>query len=404
MGAASSNRLPAKPVWMTEKKVQRKNPKTGRLRRERRVLVRWKEGLRARQRSFKDPVEAARFATRKEEELLGHSQFAGRPDVLFSEWRAAYLSPRFPDYDRILAGEIGRSADKYLNLLLTGFERFEEICGDRPVRTYGAADFERFRTTLETTTKLSPVTIENQLTRVRVLFRAAADEGVIAKAPRIAVHQVHYEKEALDPKEIERIFDEARAWPPPSSRDQKRFGPLTGRIYRILATLYYSMMRRGELIHLTWNDIRTLRSGDQEILVRPKEWDEASAGGTTVKKRWEPKDREIRAIPVHPVVAEILEEQRKEGRHPLWVFTNHRGDQWSEGGLASLLHRFENATGRKLGFHLWRRSGLTHLHDAGVPPGQIQRIAGHSSLSTTMSYVSVGAEGTREAIRALKRM
>ena len=75
-----------------------------------------------------------------------------------------------------------------------------------------------------------------------------------------------------------------------------------------------------------------------------------------------------------------------------------------EMAVASLVARFNNATGHKVGFHAWRRSGLTHLHDAGVPPGQVQAIAGHSSLATTMLYVRPSAKGRVKAIQALKAM
>ncbi len=402
MSEKNGGRLPAKSVWMINTKVPRKNPRTGRKKKVRRFLVRWREGNRSRQQSFEDPVKAGRFAARKEEEILGHRTTPDGPDTLFTAWRDAYLSARFPEYALFLSGETDRIRGKYLSLLVTAFRKFAEKIGDRPLRSYAPTDFERFRSELTSSKKLRPVTVENHLTRVRTLFLAAEQEGLLTKAPRICVHQPHYEKTALEQEEIKEIFEAARNWPPPSSHDRRRFGDLTGRIYRILAFLYYTMVRRGELIHLTWNDLRKTPQGGLEILIQPTEWREQGPDGRSEVCRWEPKDREIRAIPVHSVVKEVLAQQRKQNAHPSWIFTNHKGQRWTEGGLASLLHRFETATGWRIGFHLWRRSGLTHLHDEGVPPGQIQAIAGHSSLSTTMRYVRPGGKGRREAIDALK--
>ena len=48
--------------------------------------------------------------------------------------------------------------------------------------------------------------------------------------------------------------------------------------------------------------------------------------------------------------------------------------------------------------------GTPTFGDAGVPPGQIQEIAGHSSFSTTMRYIRPNAKGKRKAIRALPRL
>lgn len=141
-----------------------------------------------------------------------------------------------------------------------------------------------------------------------------------------------------------------------------------------------------------------------ELLIQPKVWTEPGTDRRFRRRRWEPKDREARAIPVHPTLRAILDEMSRKKGHRLWVFSNHRGEQWTVSGLSSLLVRFEKATGLKVGFHTWRRSGLTHLHDAGVPPGQVQAIAGHSSLATTMRYVRPSARGRVKAIQALKAM
>ena len=321
-------------------------------------------------------------------------------DILFSEWRDAYLAPRYPDYAKVLRGERVPDCDKHLRNLMIAADRFIAVVGDRKLHTYGPADFARVRSFYLEEGKPRPVTIENYISRVRIFFRAAEEEEVIRKAPRVRVRQVKYEKPALGENEIEEIFAAARAWPSPDKYDQRRFGNVTGRLYSTFATLYYTTMRRGELIHLTWNDIRTNRSGELEIVIQPKEWKDRKAGRT---RRWKPKDHEVRVIPVHPVVEEVLKEQQARGSSAVWVFTNHKGERWSEGGLASLVRRFEIATGWKIAFHIWRRTGLTHLHDAGVPAGQVQRIAGHSSISTTMSYIDPGEKGRREAIATLKR-
>ncbi|MCG7754991.1 hypothetical protein, partial [Flavihumibacter cheonanensis] len=88
------------------------------------------------------------------------------PDTLFSAWKDAYFSAKFSEYSTFALGETDRVRDKYLRLILTAAGRFEAMIGDRPLRSYGPTDFERFRSELAATRKLRPATIENHLTRV----------------------------------------------------------------------------------------------------------------------------------------------------------------------------------------------------------------------------------------------
>jgi len=387
MAATPTHRLPRKLVWITEKTVERRNPASGRKGRARRPVVRWREGVRVRERAFDDLVAAGRYAAEKEEQLAGRRRFAPR-------------RTRFTEYTGRFDEGPTRMEDGYLRQLVLASRRLIGVLGDRLVSEYRSLDFDAVRTELNRAGSLSPTTVESTLARIRTIFRAAWKEGLLDRPPEIRVRDLAYEKPVLDEDEIREIFEAAKGWPRPAPGQVRRFGAIQGRLYPILATLYYTMMRRGELIHLAWEDVRRTPDGELEILVQPKEWREPDGD----RKRWEPKDREIRAIPVHPVLAEILEDLGKGANGSPWVFTNFRGERWTVDGLASLVVRFEKATGFKVGFHTWRRSGITHLHDAGVPPGQIQEIAGHSSLSTTMRYVRPSAKGRRRAIRALRSL
>ena len=251
---------------------------------------------------------------------------------------------------------------------------------------------------------LSPITTEGHLARLRTIFRAAFRDQLLARPPEIQVRDLPYEKPVMEPEEIREIFEVAKRWPPDRPGQAKKFGEITGRLYPVLAILYYTMIRRGELTHLRWDDLKETAKGEMEILIRRKEWEETDAAGRQVEKVWEPKDREARAIPVHPALHEVIDQLRRRQSGSRWMFTNVSGERWTAGALASLLARFQRSTGIETGFHIWRRSGLTHLHDAGVPVGQIQEIAGHSSLDTTMRYVRPSARHRHQAIRALPTM
>jgi integrase len=388
---------------MTTRTVRRKDPATGRRRSVRTAVVRWLDGARVREKTFDDPVAAGRFAAEKEDEIAGRRRAQPSGRTTFSEWTEKYLRSRFTGYRGTLTAP-GKLADRYLRVLVTTARRFVEHAGDWPLVDYRTSDFEGFRTALNAREEIrSPVTTEGHMARLRTIFLAAYRDRYLDRPPQITVRDLAYEKPVFDPEEIREIFRLAQEWPPDRPGQEKRFGKLKGRLYPILVTLYYSMMRRGELIHLMWSDIQRNPHGELEILIQPKEWAEGEdEAGRPLKVRWEPKDREIRAIPVHPRLEQVLADLEDERGPGPWVFTNYRGQRWTGPALQSLAVRFERSTGIKVGFHIWRRTGLTHLHDAGVPPGQIRDIAGHSSLSTTMRYVRPSAQGRRRAIRALE--
>lgn len=402
----SQNHNARKRVWTVEKSVQIVNPVTGRPVARERVLVRWvaTPGGKTEQRTFDSVTEARRFAVRKEDELNGlrPGVDAGGDVPLFSEWVDRYLGARYPEYAAFLRGESPKAPQQgYVATMLQAKKPFLALIGDRPLCDYRATDFERFRGLLLLEGKRAPATIEGFMQRMKVFFSAAEAEGLITKKPKIQVRKLHHEKRIFEPDQITAIFEQARNWP--DEKITHESAP-PGRLYPILATLYYSMMRRGELIHMTWDDL-VLEDGKLvEIMVRPKEWDEPIPGAKPERRRWKPKDREVRAIPAHEALIAVLDELAKKKAHPYWVFTDQHGRRWTEAGLSSFVARFSKAIHVTVGFHKWRHSGLTHLHDAGIPIGQIQQIAGHASISTTMGYIRPSAKGRREAIKGLKSL
>jgi integrase len=400
-GRGAATRKPAQDVWTTVTKVQRTDPATGKKRSVRIAIVRWRRpDGRTSERRFDDPLAAEVFAKHRRDELHSSSVRTRGGTVPFSEWMDTYLSARCMDYVRWKSGELRYlDSSNYAGLMKAAGETFLRLIGDRPLEEYVATDFERFRSLLSVETSQrgrprSQATVESYMQRVRTIIRAAEAEGLLTRRIPIQVRQVTYEKPVISQEEIETIFKAAETWPPESFKG-KGTGP--GRVRPILMTLYYTMLRRGELIHLTWNDIRREDRQIVEIAVQPKEWDENG-----VRHRWEPKDREIRVVPVHPRLAEVLDTLSRNRANRMWVFTDGTGGRWTESGLASLMRHFGEAHGFNLGFHIWRRTGLTHLHDAAAPVKDIQAIAGHASITTTMKYVRSTAKGQQETIRRLR--
>ncbi len=58
----------------------------------------------------------------------------------------------------------------------------------------------------------------------------------------------------------------------------------------------------------------------------------------------------------------------------------------------------EGGTGR---LHILRHTFCSRLADRGVPAGNIQKLAGHASITTTERYMHYSDEGLEKAIAAL---
>lgn len=391
--------VPRREVWTTKKVVTRRDPATGRPRKVRLTLVRWLDADgRPSQRGFEDPIAAGAFAAQKRVEIRTQSGAAPVTEMTLGEWSDTYLSRRSDDYAKWKSDPSHKLPDGYITNLKVARDKFVEAVGDRPLATYTPLDFEAFRARMNSRPGRRPATTEGYLQRLRTIFRAAAKAGVVARCPEIKVRQVAYEKPVLERDEVRTVLDKARGWP---NESHTRRGARSGRMHPILCCLYYAALRRGELIHLAWDDLRRENGVVTEILVRPKTWHETGRGGVVKQLSWEPKDREVRAIPVHPALAAAFEELAKQRAHPLWVFTDVRRKRWTENGLTSFMHRFEDAIDMRLGFHVWRRTALTHLHDAEAPVKHIQEIAGHSKIETTMKYVRSTARERRQTILKL---
>ncbi|WP_168220136.1 MULTISPECIES: site-specific integrase [unclassified Salinibacterium] len=153
---------------------------------------------------------------------------------------------------------------------------------------------------------------------------------------------------------------------------------------RALAGLTFTGLRLGELTGLRWEDL------DEE------------RGIITVRRTFSPnghgklearatKSGRIRSVPIIEDLRPWLDAAREAG-FP-FVFTGVRGGPLDSGNLARAVKWFALrdrivtfSDGRPLRFHDLRHTYLTRLARLGIPPAQLQRIAGHASITTTELY------------------
>ncbi len=144
--------------------------------------------------------------------------------------------------------------------------------------------------------------------------------------------------------------------------------------WTIIATLYATALRLGELIHLQTSDI------DSSLMV--------------IHVR-QGKGRIPRDIALSPVLIERLRIYCRRYKPSLWLFpSRQRAGQPMEERTIRYLCR---TAGRRAGLkqrihpHLFRHACATHMLEAGADLRTIQHLLGHADIRTTARYLHVSA-------------
>jgi site-specific recombinase XerD len=153
----------------------------------------------------------------------------------------------------------------------------------------------------------------------------------------------------------------------------------------VISLLYYTGIRKSELLNLNWTDINLSKN---TLIVRN------GKGG---------KDR---LIPLHKEVIMLLDKYLDE-RLPLKtnaLIIGEQGKRLCKGSFVYLLKMYLTLSGlKKKGYsaHTFRHSFATHLVEAGVDLFKVQRLMGHASLDTTKIYINFNSIQMARAIDRL---
>lgn len=150
--------------------------------------------------------------------------------------------------------------------------------------------------------------------------------------------------------------------------------------------LYYTGLRRGELIYLEWNDLNL---------------DPVSPTVTIQSKPEHPlKTNQERVIPLNAKMIELLERQTRPKDHN-WVFKAKTGGIIDPDKLYHGLAVALKKLGLEGNVHKFRHSFASQLVMDAASLEAVSKLLGHSSIEMTMIYAHLSPDHLRVAVNKL---
>jgi integrase len=210
-----------------------------------------------------------------------------------------------------------------------------------------------------------------QLRHLKAIFNRAIDWGYIVTNPfkgiklKIPVNHLVF----INKKELELIAS-------------KETNHTLALLYRFA---FYSGMRLGKIVNLEWDDVDM-----KAKLIQVKNKD----GGFTTKSKRE------RTIPVSKPLKKILKNVKSNGRY---VFSKN-GERFNPTYASRAFKKCVRTLdlNDKIHFHTLRHSFASNLAQRGVNLYVIQKLLGHSKITTTQIYSHLRTEDLVKAINELK--
>jgi integrase len=191
---------------------------------------------------------------------------------------------------------------------------------------------------------------------------------------------VDSKRRAYSPEELGRILAaaervEREAWPHSLIQKHSR---------TIVLILLFTGMRIGELLNLTWQNIR----GDKIVL-----------------RRTETKQRKEKVIPLTPSLQAILDELRGPGP---FVIPRKGDKRLIADAAGTILGKIRKYSGIKdFYFHGLRHTAATRMVSEalgqGVGLADIMKVLGHSKMETTLRYQHESFDRMKKAVEILEK-
>lgn len=280
--------------------------------------------------------------------------------------------------------------DWYLNLekvkaiktfwrIETSLQHFNSYFGEMIVGNIKPIDIENYQVKRKKDGGVVKSTIDKELTAVRTMINKAFDNDVVGSDTLKAFKRV---------KNLLKKNANARDKILTMEQFNSLMSNLPLHMQAIVATAFYTGMRKGEILSLTWDKVNM----DERVIRLEAE---------------DTKDREPRTIPIGDALYKILKVIPR-GLHDNHVFL-YQGKRIKSDIRSALIHGCEKAGilyGQKVKggfvFHDLRHSFNTHMRKAGVPESVIMQITGHSTREMFDRYNTIDSEDAKKAIEKLQ--
>lgn len=220
------------------------------------------------------------------------------------------------------------------------------------------------------------VSVSRILSTMRGFYKFLIRHQIIMENPFLEIKNPHTSKkilEVLDVDEVDNFLESIPINTPSDLRDRAMFEILYGCGLRV-------------------SEITGLRTGDidyeQELL------------------RFIGKGEKERLTPIGEMALLYLNRYMASGRGKLekefksdYIFLNCRGRRLSRQGFWKILKKYSKRSGieKNIYPHIFRHSFATHLLQGGADIRVVQKLLGHSSISTTEIYTNLDKEYLKDA-------
>ncbi len=213
-------------------------------------------------------------------------------------------------------------------------------------------------------------TINRELNTIKAMLNKAVAWGALSESPAKSVQKFKEPRRKVRYLTTDEIKVALKA-----SNDRLR---------PILETFLHTGLRRDELIHLAWTDI----DFKNKLL------------SVQSKDGWNPKDYEVRHIPMTAHLVRLLQGFPK--RDGTFIFRNGGGNKL-DGNVLSRDFRvvFRGCGIKNVSVHTLRHTFASHLVMNGADIYTVQKLLGHSSIKTTEIYAHLAPDYLRAAVDKL---
>jgi integrase/recombinase XerD len=211
--------------------------------------------------------------------------------------------------------------------------------------------------------KVSDHTVNGRIRVLKTFFKYLVEEGLWQNPnPMERISFIRTErkiKPVLSPEEMERILGSIKR------------NTFTGmRNYCLVSVFWDSLIRLSELINIRVDNL-DLKSGSLKVMGKGRKERIVPLGAKTVKclhRFWISQRQTIQSD---------------------YFFCDQRGRPLEKRNVQRILERLEKKTGLHITPHLLRHSGATFLALTGCPAFLLQKLLGHTTLSTTQIYINL---------------